>query len=400
MALFTANTVSAADVMANVAATAGETPMLDARVLATSLASMSAATGTRPPLLTLAAGATRTDVVLRVKQAHGVRVSGTLAGASVPTRGLAVRLVAPIEAPGSDPSDDQAIEVASAACDDLGRFKFSNVLPGHYRLTLSWMPPLAAAPEGRPGGPPPVLPLPTDPAISADQPLVVTSTDVSEVRLDAHDGFHIAGRIVGAVDTAIPGLQLTNLRLDSVGTPVIPAPTPTPARFRVDASGRLSSSSIAAGRYLLRIVPPRGWTVVSAIGGGHDLLDDPIELGANIDDLVLTLTSGPLGAVTGLVVSAAGEPAGGATAIIFPANAADRGDTSPTARRIRQIRVPAWGAFTFGNLPPGDYLAVALASDPAADWQSPESLHALARSAKPVTVTLAQTQTIRLELSK
>ena len=403
MALFTANTAAAADVMANVQASTAETPLLDARVPATSLASAAATTAARSTAITLAPGATRSAVVLRARQAHGVRVSGTLAGASVPTRGLTVHLLAPVAAAGAaDGSVDQGIDIASAACDDTGRFEFSNVLAGRYHLTLTWMPPLPAAPPGRPGGPPPVLPLPTEPAIAADQPLVVGATEVSGVRLDAHDGFRIAGRIVSVVDAAVsvPGMPMTSLRLDVIGAQVIPAPATNPARFVVDTGGRVTSSSIAPGRYLLRVVPPRGWTVVSAKSGSRDLLDDPFDLQANIDDLVLTLTNGPLGAATGMVVTATGQPAGGATALIFPANAADRGDTSATARRLRQIRVPAWGAFTFGNLPPGDYLAVALASDPPADWQAPESLRALARNATPVTVTLNRTETIRLEVSK
>ena len=401
MALFTANTGQAADVMANVEASAGETPALDARVPAMSLAVTAPAAARQTPIA-LTAGTARAGVVLHVKQAHGVRVSGTLAGASVATRGLTVRLVAPIAAPTPiEATDDQAIEIASAACDASGRFEFSNVLPGRYRLTLTWMPPLAAAPVGRPGAPPPVQSLPSEPAVSADEPLVVGNTAVTGVRLDAHDGFRLAGRIVGALDAAtiIPGVQLTTIRLDAVGTRTIPA-APASSRVLVDAAGRITTSSIPAGRYLLRVVPPRGWAVVSATSGGHDLLDEPVDLRANIDDLTLVLTSGPLGAATGLVVTAAGEPAGGATALIFPANAADRGDTSPTARRLRQIRVPASGAFTFGGLPPGDYLAVAIAGDPPADWQAPESLRTLARSATAVTVTLSQTQTIRLEVSK
>ena len=401
MALLTANTAQAADVMANVEAGAAETPVLDARVPAMSLATAVPAAARQMPIA-LAAGAARTGVVLHVREAHGVRVSGTLTGASVAARGLTVRLVAPIAAPGAGGvEDDQSIEIASAACDDGGRFEFSNVLPGRYRLTLTWMPPLAAAPPGRPGGPPPAQPLPTEPAVSADQTLVVGSRAVTGIRLDAHDGFRLTGRIVGALDavTAIPGVQLTTLRLDAVGTHALPA-APASSRVVVDTTGRIASSSLTPGRYLLRAVPPRGWAVVSAMIGGHDVLDDPIDLRANIDDLTLVLTSGPLGAATGQVVTATGEPAGGATALIFPASEADRSDTSPTARRLRHIRVPAWGAFTFGNLPPGDYFAVAVPGDPPADWQAPESLRALARSATRITVSLGQTQTIRLEVAK
>jgi hypothetical protein len=402
MALLTANAASAADVMANVEASAGETPMLDARVPATSLASVATTSGAKPALVTLAPGATRSALELHVKQAHGVHVSGTLTGAPMPTRGLTVHLVAPIAAADGDASGgDQGIDMASAACDDGGTFEFSNVLPGRYRLALTWMPPLAAAPPARPGGPPPVLPLPTEPAFAAEQALAVGAANVTGVRLEARTGFRIAGHVaaMASADAIVQGVQLTALRLDPVGARVMPA-TPAPSRFVVDAASRVTSSSIVPGRYLLRVTPPRGWTVVSAVSRGHDLLDDPFDLQANIDDLAVTLTSGPLGAATGTVVTAAGVPAAGATVLIFPAKAEDRGDTSTTARRLRQIRVPAWGAFTFGNVPPGDYLVVALAGDPPADWQAPESVRALARSATPVTVSLGQTQSVRLEVSK
>jgi hypothetical protein len=129
-------------------------------------------------------------------------------------------------------------------------------------------------------------------------------------------------------------------------------------------------------------------------------MDDPIDIRANIDDLVLTLTDRPLGAMTGSAVRLDGQPAPDATVVVFPVDATKRQDTSPAARRLRAVRAQESGAFVVANLPPGDYLALALDADPPAGWQDPQRLLAWEKSATRVALALGEVQKLSLEVIK
>src|SRR5579864_3408394 len=401
MALLTANAVSAADVMAGVASLVGGTPDVDGRVPASTTTYYAASPAAGASIIALPPGTLRTGVDLRVRQGHGVRISGALTGATGPIGGLTVRLVTPIaesaEANGSD------LEVATAACAGDGRFSFSGVAAGRYSLVLTWTPPAppAGVRSGAPGGPETAPPPPTSPALWARMPITVASANITGVQLALHQGSTVSGHVV--LDGSSPppvGLEAANLRLEPVGATEIPTPPVPPLRLLVDASGRVTSASIIPGRYVLRAAPVRGWTVESATTGDHDIVDDPIDVRSNIVDLVLTLTDRALGTIAGSAVDGAGQPATDASVIVFPANAGQRRDTGAAARRLRAIRTQITGAFAIANLPPGDYLALALNADPPAGWQSPQRLEAWEKVATRVTVALGEVQRLNLEVIK
>jgi hypothetical protein len=403
MALLTANAASAADVMAGVASSAGGTPEVDGRVPAatTTYYAASPAAGASASIITLPPGAARVGADLRVRQGHGARISGALTGATGPVGGLTVRLVTPI-ADGAEPNGPD-LEVATAACGDDGRFGFSGIAPGRYSLVLTWTPPAtpAGVRAGPPGGPETGPPLPADPALWARMPVTVASANITGVQLALHPGSTVSGHVVFDGSGPAPvGLEAANLRLEPVGASLIPSPAVQPARLMVDANGRITSASVTPGRYLLRAAPVRPWAVESATTGDRDIVDDPIDIRSNIVDLVLTLTDRPLGTISGSAVDAGGQPAADASVIVFPANANQRRDTSASARRLRAIRAQATGAFAFANLPPGDYVAVALDADPPANWQSPQRLEAWEKVATRVTVALGEVQRLNLEVIK
>jgi hypothetical protein len=403
MALLTANAASAADVMAGVASSAGGTPNVDGRVPAatTTYYAASPATSAGASIIALPPGTARTGVDLRVRQGRGLRISGALTGATGPVSGLTVHLVTPI-ADGAE-TNGPDLEVATAACVDDGRFAFSGVAAGRYSLVLTWTPPATptGVRAGPPGGPDTGPPLPADPALWARMPVTVASANVTGVQLALHQGSTVTGHIVFDGSGPAPvGLEAANLRLEPVGASLIPSPPVQPARLMVDANGRITSASLTPGRYLLRAAPVRGWTIESASTGDRDIADDPIDIRSNIVDLVLTLTDRPLGTMSGSALDAAGQPATDATVIVFPANASQRRDTSASARRLRAVRVQPTGAFAFANLPPGDYLALALDADPPAGWQNPQRLETWEKVATRVTVPLGGVQRLNLEVIK
>jgi hypothetical protein len=398
MALLTANAASAADVMAGVASSAGGTPDVDGRVPASTMTYYAASAAAGASIIALPPGSTRNGVDLRVRQGHGVRISGALSGATGPVGGLTVRLVTPI-AEGAE-TNGPDLEVATAACAEDGRFSFSGVAAGRYSLLLTWTPPAlpAGVRSGPPGGPETPPPLPADPALWARMPVIVANANITGVQLALHQGSTVSGHLVlDGRGPAPVGLEAANLRLEPVGAPLIPSPPVQPTRLIVDASGRITSASITPGRYLLRATPVRGWTVESATTGDHDIADDPVDIRSNIVDLVLTLTDRPLGTISGSVVSG-GQPATDASVIVFPANANQRRDTSVPARRLRAIRAQVTGAFAIGNLPPGEYLVLALDADPPAGWQNPQRLEAWEKAATRVTIALGEVQRLNLEV--
>jgi hypothetical protein len=400
VALLTANAPSAADVIAGVSSSAGGTPDVDRRVPASTTTYYAASPTAGPSIVALPPGTARTGVDLRVRQGHGARISGALTGATGPVGGLTVHLVAPV-AEGAE-TDGPDLEVGTAACGPDGRFGFSGVAAGRYSLVLTWTPPAppAGARSGLPGGPETAPPLPAEPAQWARMPVSVASADITGIQLALHPGSTVSGHVV--LDGSGPApvnLDAANLRLEPVVASLIPSPPVPATRLVADASGRVTSGSITPGRYLLRATPARGWIVLSATIGDRDALDDPIDIRSNIVDLVLTMTDRPLGTISGSAWSG-GQPAPDATVVVFPADASERRDTSAAARRLRAIRAQVTGAFVIANLPPGDYLALALDADPPAGWQSPQRLGSWEKSATRVTVALGDVQRLNLEVIK
>jgi protocatechuate 3,4-dioxygenase beta subunit len=411
VALLSTNVTSAADVMAGVASNAHETPEVDARVPAAPVTFAPAVTSlAKASVVAVGPAAAVTNINVRATFARGRRVAGQLAGVTGALPGAIVHLVT-TSAQAADPE----IEVASAACDEDGRFAFANVAPGSYALSLMWMAPAPPAPSappqasaaplaGRaagagPGVPPPAPPLPVDPVRWAHMPISVSTTDVVSVQLPVRKGFTMSGRAVfGDAVPPPPDISSTVLRLD----PAVPAPgsgpAPPPTRLRLDSQGRVTSMGVPTGRYFLRInTLPRGWTLVSAMTGGHDALDEPIDIHASIDDLTLALENRPLGSITGTVSRPTTLPT---TVIVFAADAAKRLDSANNARRMRATRPLAEGQFTIGGLAPGAYLVVALDGDAPAGWQDPARLAQWASTATHVDVALGETAHIALQVDK
>jgi hypothetical protein len=135
----------------------------------------------------------------------------------------------------------------------------------------------------------------------------------------------------------------------------------------------LRASSATTGRWWLR----------SAIAGGRDLLDGPIEVGAGtrIGNIVVTLTDRHT-EIGGVLQSATGIPAPEYYVVVFPA---DRALWMPDSRRIRSTRPATDGTFSFADLPPGAYLLAALTDVEPDEWTRVEFLQELV----PVAVKVA-----------
>jgi hypothetical protein len=247
----------------------------------------------------------------------------------------------------------------SAQADTNGRFRLMNVPPGLYRVTArATIVPSRQQPTGTvvvPGGgrgrgAGPAMSRPEPITVWAATDIAVDGRTVSNILLSLQQGVSVSGQ-VAFEGTATAPTELTRIRVTM--SPSEPSPFGGASAARVDASGRFTIPSVPPGKYRLNAAGMNGWFVESAVIGGQDALDFPIEIKGNqaVSGAVVTFTDRQT-ELTGVVTNAKNEPAPEYTLIVFPADA--RYWTGP-ARRIQSARPATDGRYTFRNLPPGDY---------------------------------------------
>lgn len=241
-----------------------------------------------------------------------------------------------------------------------GRFAYSGIAPGKYTINARV-----------PGS-----------GLWASAEVTADGENLSGVRLDLMPGLTLSGRVV--LDDPGAQVDLTRVRVSlqpTDGGTLLVKMTSAGADSglllgvsdgRVTADGRFTLSNITPGKYRIdaQLAGPGGsWTLKSAIAGGKDALDFPLEIGPNdrISDSVLTFTM-QTQEVAGTLQDSSGRPAPDYTVIVFPADKSLWG----AARRIKTARPGTDGRFTLRGLPAGEYRIAALtdlapgeANDPA-----------------------------------
>jgi len=392
-----ANPAAAADVMTAATMSGHGDPELDPRMRDYPLTVFPlGAAADRATLVAISAGGEQTGADFHLKSARIVRVTGMVAGDSVPSGGVSVRLV-----PAGSASESTPLEAAIAATDDEGHFAFSGVTPGVYDAIVVLNPF-----QGNGVAPPPAIPagtLPADPTLWGRTPVTVALTDFSGLTIQLHKGSTVSGRLSfdGADPPAAQDLAQIGLRLDSLDQPPPAANAPV-WRGRVEPDGQFRTMGVPPGRYLLRLANlPRGWNARSALVEGHDVLDWPMEIGEHdVAGVTIALTTRPLAAITGTVRDGAGQPAPESTLLIFAVDRTAWADTGPLSRRLRASRPIRSGTYYFPALPAGEYCVLAVAGDPPPNWQDSALLEGLMRRATRVHVDVSGVQTVDLEVSK
>ena len=250
--------------------------------------------------------------------------------------------------------------------------------------------------------------------------VLVGDADIRDVKLVLQPPLSFSGRLVfdgtlpaRSVDPASWTIALHSLDVPDRGAPLqagglttvnvigLPAPNPvTPG-----ADGTFSFGQILAGTYTLAVggransAESGGWWLASALAGGRDLLDQPLEFGGTLQtvtDAVLTLTDRRTELV-GRLQTASGQPATGFFVIAF---SADRAHWFPGARRTRLARPAADGGFTVPELPAGAYLVAAVTDAVTDEYQRASFLEQLASFAVPVTVRTGETTRQDLQMAR
>jgi hypothetical protein len=138
------------------------------------------------------------------------------------------------------------------------------------------------------------------------------------------------------------------------------------AAGRVDESGHFTIDGVVPGKYRLTSGGGAGWSLESAVLGGQDALDFPLDIRSsqNLSGAVITYTDQQT-TLSGTVATAQGQAMSDYTLIIYPT---DQRYWLPQSRRIRSIRPATDGAFSVSGLPPGDYRIAPVLDPDTGSW--------------------------------
>jgi len=311
---------------------------------------------------------------------------GTLSGAVTMPDGSAARTEVQLIDRGQPPG----LGVRNARSDANGRFSFTAIPPGQYVVIAR------GAPKGKEleagiGEAVSFYAAVQDEAkasqiaksIAAATPLwamAEVSTDgrdAGDVSLMLRNGSNVSGTVQFEATSGPPPVATRLLltvtpvgqSISGKNAPLVPA--------TVDAQGRFNIRGLPPGRYRVAVSggAPGGYALKSAVFGGMDVLDFPLEVNGN-DPIVagVVTLSNRTTEVSGAVQTTSGEPATGVTIIAF---ALEERFWLPEARRIQAVRPSTDGKYTMRNLPPGEYrLAVVMDVAPG-QWFDPAFLRAI-----------------------
>jgi uncharacterized protein (DUF2141 family) len=354
--------------------------------------------------IVLVSGEERGGIDLNLKLVPTLNVAGRLMGPEGPAANFALHLV---PSDTGDLSNDP--DVATSITDANGDFQFLAVPAGQYVIQTVRIPrgggvqervALAlntggsvaytvnvqtnAAGQGAffAAGAPAST---TVQALWLATPISLSSADVTDMALTLRTGLKVAGRVeFDGMAERPPADRLSTVTVvaeSADGKQKAPIP-PT----RLDGTGQFTLAGLLPGKYILRVTNvPGGWTFKGATTGGLDITDVPFDVEErDLTGVTVTFFDRP-SELRGSVRSGAGTDAAAAV-VIFPADTRSWTNYGVNPRRMRMSRAGKSGQFTFAALPAGDYFVAAINDEVAGEWQDPQFLDLLSRTATRVTV--------------
>lgn len=238
----------------------------------------------------------------------------------------------------------------------------------------------------------------------------VTRGNVANVSVSLSPGAIFSGTI--RIDAAAPGdapdLSAARFRLSPQRGTSMSATDNTsigdtfqsiPYQLRQD-DGSVVIRGIPPGEFnivaALNSPTSRAWWLRSAMLNARDLLDGPVAVNAGdtISAVVLTL-SNRHSELKGALTTADGCAAAEYFVAVLPK---DPQGWIPRTRRVRNIRPSSDGAFSFKDLPDGDYILAALGDAADSDFDDPAFLAAVAPAGVIVRVVDGQTTVQNLRI--
>ena len=221
--------------------------------------------------------------------------------------------------------------------------------------------------------------------------------DAQHVLLTPRKALEVTGTVVADDGSRLP--------FAAAGITVVPVPTdprlvfpsfvaPRTLTVRADWTFRTNALN---GEHLFRINGlPDEWMLRAVTSGGRDVTDVPIAFGPGLPSappVQITVTKS--GArLTGAVVQG-NAPAPDSTVILFPEDSRLWGVGS---RFVRAVRPDNEGHFSIGALPAAKYRIAAVEIVQDGEWEDPEFLQTLLKSAVAIELTAGATQDVRVNV--
>lgn len=341
----------------------------------------------------LAPGEERENVDVQLHPVAATSVSGTLVDDAGPVAGFGIRLM-----PADLGEEASILEAAHSATDSRGAFVFPVVPTGRYTV-VAWR--VNGVPTGNQQQPF------AEPRRVSEQsgawamhPIVAGNRPVDGLRVTIQAPVMVHGRVEfsGASDRPAPE-RLRNSFMITIwqARSLFRSPGPSSGSFIDATTGRITVKGVSPpGRYFAGPPSmPAPWILESVTLAGQDVTDAAFTVGeTDVNDLVITYTDRPA-SLSGSVSGGAAE----ATVFVFPGNRARWPDARLGSRTARVARPSSTGAYSFSNMPPGDYLIAAVRDEDAGDWPDAQFLARLAAVASAVRILPNQPTSLSIKVS-
>ena len=187
---------------------------------------------------------------------------------------------------------------------------------------------------------------------------VTVEADVSDVQLVVPRGARLEGRVVRDGVGVLP-FDPSTVRLVLAIRPGNGGVLRAPGAI-VEPDGRFAIADVFGPTTLEARELPPGWRVKSVRLNGADITHDAIEFGDGVTrglQVVLTNQDQPRTRLSGVVSDGRGRRVSSHTVVVFPE---DRARWAPSSRFVRMARTNQDGRYDVQDLPPTNYLAIAV----------------------------------------
>jgi len=281
-----------------------------------------------------------------------------------------------------------AMGFAPAEVQPDGRFGFSNVAPGAYRVDIR--PKAAFEAVGRGAG---IGALQQTDADVASVPIVVNGDDIDSLNVVLSRGFTVSGqlRAEGVRPDAMRAIEISAWPMD--GGPGLSQVLLT-VTVRPDATGAFTLRGLS-GHYLIRAIGLLPGLALKSVRATVEVADDGVSITSDMTNV--TITVGREASVAGSVAVRDGAP-NAYSVVLFSSNRDTWG--KPFNRFTKSSAVTSDGTFAFQSLPAGEYLASIVQGLEPGEWAEAASLQALEHTATKFTLGDGEAKTLVLRTER
>jgi len=223
----------------------------------------------------------------------------------------------------------------------------------------------------------------------------VNGEDITGLVITGTRGAKASGTVTFAGGSKPDGIA--NMRVTAPSTDVDGNPMPGLGASQVKDTGTFELDSLVGGHTFRVGNLPRGWVLKRVTFNGDDVTDRGVEFkaGQDVEGIEIELTN-----KTSTITGSVSGPSGALkdyTVVVFPVD--DQKWTLAQNRWMASARPDQEGQFRLGNLPPGQYYAIAVEYVAQGEWQDPEWLARAAKTATKVAIEEGASKTLELKLS-